>query len=96
MRVIETDLAKIKWRTLSQEDQRVVGSWFDHLGNWEKDAFTRSHSRPLPGYEDSYVLETSTGLCIFFQVGGATLTVLDIAHRDTVRMFAPASTHGGA
>ena len=96
MKVVKSDLAEIKLRTLHEANRRVVWSWFKYLGDWETDECVRDTSRLLPGYQDVYILEPTTGPCIFFQLGDGVITILDIAHRDTIRMFAPVASRDGA
>ncbi len=94
MKVVESDLAAMKLRTLHAGERNKMWSWYDLLGQWETDEFTRSISRLLPGYQDVYILEPSSGPSIFFRLGKDVITILDIAHPETIQMFASAPSRG--
>jgi len=77
----------IALRTLRAEELRHVHSWFDHLKNWDDDDHVRKLSHKLP-HKDVYVLTTSDDIVIFFRKGTDTITVLDIARKETIDQFA--------
>ena len=71
--------ADIALRTLSEDDRQRALAWQDHLRNWEGDQFVRTHSHKLSSSENTYVLQTSTDLRIFFTKEDDKITVFDIA-----------------
>lgn len=91
MNLILTQPVEIALQTLGQEDRRRVRAWLDHLRNWEKDDFVRTHSQRLNSAEDVYVLKTSSDIRIFFRLGESNIEVLDIARKATIESFGPVS-----
>jgi hypothetical protein len=81
------DPADIALRTLNQDDRQSVLAWVDHLRNWEGDDYVRSHSHRLPSSENTYVLQTSTDLRIFFTKEADKITVFDITKRPALLVF---------
>ena len=84
MNVVETSPVNIALRTLSDDERRKVWAWFDHLRNWESDAFVREHSKELPGSQGVYVFQTTDDLRIFFRLESDRIVLLDIATKDTL------------
>jgi mRNA-degrading endonuclease RelE of RelBE toxin-antitoxin system len=84
MNVIQTPPVEIALRTLGDEDRQRVSAWFDHLGNWEKDAYVREHSQKLNSAENVYVLKTSGDIRIFFRLEQDRIVILDIATKATI------------
>ena len=83
-KVVTTPPVEVALRTLDDANRRGVQSWISHLANWDNDAFVRSHSHSLGSVEGVYILKTSTDLRIFFRIDGNTLTILDIAKRQSI------------
>jgi mRNA-degrading endonuclease RelE of RelBE toxin-antitoxin system len=83
-KVVITSPVEIALRTLDADGRRKVRSWFDHLANWDGDEFVRSHSHSLDSVPGVYVLKTSTELRIFFKIQGETITILDIASKQSI------------
>jgi hypothetical protein len=79
---------KIALRSLDAENARKVHAWFDHLKNWDRDAFVRGRSHSLASLPGIYVLMTHTDLRIFFRLEGSTITVLDISTKQSILMSA--------
>jgi len=79
----------IALRTLRPEELRRVHAWFGHLKNWDNDAHVQKISHRLPN-EDVFVLTASDGIRIFFQKDADSITVLDIARKETIDQFAEA------
>jgi mRNA-degrading endonuclease RelE of RelBE toxin-antitoxin system len=67
-------------KTLGAEESRKVLSWLDHLQDWENDAHLRGSSKAM-SYENTYVLNTSDDMRIFFtlDVKKKTITIVDIS-----------------
>jgi mRNA-degrading endonuclease RelE of RelBE toxin-antitoxin system len=82
--VVKTPLVDVALRTLDNESRRQVNAWFDNLANWDGDEFVRKHSHILDSLPDVYVLRTSGDLRIFFKIQGNTLTVVDIATKQSI------------
>jgi len=80
MKVIKQPAVEAAIRTLSPEERRRVFAWLDTLQNWENDAHVRKMSKPSR-YEDTYVLNTSDDLRIFFTLDlqKNEISVIDIA-----------------
>jgi len=57
-----------------------VFSWLDLLKNWENEEHLRSMSKPMI-YKDTYVLNTSDDIRIFFtlELKKKTITIVDFA-----------------
>jgi hypothetical protein len=83
-KVVLTAPVEVALRTLDADNRRKVFSWFSHLENWDGDEFVRSHSHRLDSVPDVYVLKTSSELRIFFKIHGDTVTVLDIAKKQSI------------
>jgi hypothetical protein len=84
MKIEITAPVEIALRTLGQDDRWQLLAWFDHLKNWEGDEFVRTHSHKLSSPKNTYVLQTSTDIRIFFTIEGDTITVLDVAKRPAI------------
>ena len=80
MKVIVPSSVTAAIRTLNTEESRKVLSWLDHLKNWESDEHLRDMSKPMV-YKDTYVLNTSDDIRIFFTLEPKkkTITIVDIA-----------------
>jgi hypothetical protein len=91
MDLVLAEPAEIALRTLEQDDRRRVNALCDALKNWENDATIRSRSKLLAGDDGTYVLDTSTDICIFFTFDQGRIVVLDIARRSSLALFAHAS-----
>jgi hypothetical protein len=87
MNVIQTPPVEIALRTLGTEDRQKVVAWFDHLKNWEKDKYVRSHAKRLNSSENVYFLETNGDFCIFFRLEQDCIVLLDIATKETILSF---------
>jgi hypothetical protein len=83
-KIVTTPPVDFALRTLDTEDVRKVRAWFDHLRNWDGDAFVRARSHALEEVPGVYVLKTSTDIRIFFRLDGNTITILDIARRPAI------------
>lgn len=66
--------------TLDEDERRKVFSWFQHLDNWENDEHVRAMSKAMT-YKDTYVLNTSDDIRIFFTLNARknTITIKDLA-----------------
>lgn len=84
MKVKYTSAVDIALRTLGQEDRQRVQAWFDHLKNWDKNPFVRVHSYRLEENDNVYVFKTSSEFWIFFRLEKETITVIDVAKKDSV------------
>jgi mRNA-degrading endonuclease RelE of RelBE toxin-antitoxin system len=84
MRIEIAQPADIALRSLSQDDRQRVQAWLDHLRNWEGDRFIQTRSHRLPSFENTYVLQTSTDIRIFFTKENDTITVFDVAKRPAI------------
>jgi hypothetical protein len=82
--VITTPFVDVAFRTLDTENRRQVNEWFRHLANWDGDEFVRNHSYSLDSLPGVHVLKTDSDLRIFFKIEGNTLTVVDIATRQSI------------
>lgn len=78
----------IALRTLQREERRSIDAWFDHLKNWDNDSHVRKISHQLPHKKNVFVLAASDGTRIFFRKEANTITVLDIARKETIDQFA--------
>jgi hypothetical protein len=90
MNVIVSEPAQIVLRNASEDERRRVWAWIDHLKRWETDAFARNHSKKLDS-DDTYMLLTTSDVRIFFTLVGETITVLDVAKKDTIVRFGQTS-----
>ena len=97
MQIILSERVKTALKTLSRDDRERVQSWFGYLRNWEEDAFVRSQSITLSVQGQSvYMFRTSTDVRIFYTVDlqSKTVTVIDIATKDTILLSGSVSTGG--
>ncbi len=80
MKVLKTASVNAAIRTLSEDERRKVSAWLDHLQNWANDERLRTMSKAT-AYENTYALNTSDDLRIFFTLDSeqGTITVVDIA-----------------
>jgi mRNA-degrading endonuclease RelE of RelBE toxin-antitoxin system len=83
-RVITGPSVDVALRTLDDDNRRRVHAWFEHLANWDEDAFVRRHSHLLDSVPGVYVLKTSTDLRLFFTIQPDTVTILDIATKRSI------------
>lgn len=83
-KVVITQSVQVALRTLDDETRRRVNAWFEHLANWDGDEYVRSHSHSLDSIPGVYVLKTSTDLRIFFTMQGNTVTIIDIAKKQSI------------
>jgi mRNA-degrading endonuclease RelE of RelBE toxin-antitoxin system len=84
--VVRTPSVEVALRTLDNENRRKVHAWFDHLANWDNDEFVRKRSHSLDSLPGVYVLKTSSDLRIFFTIQANTLTVVDIATKQSIEL----------
>jgi hypothetical protein len=84
MKVVQTPPVEIALRTLGPEDRQKVLAWFDHLKNWENDAWLRKHAKPVNSSDNVYVLQTSGELRIFFRLEQDRIVLLDLATKATI------------
>ena len=87
-KVVTTPEVDLSLRTLGPDAVRQVRAWFDHLANWTDDSFVRDNSHELPALPGVFMLRTSSDIRIFFTIDGDTITVLDVATRQTILMTA--------
>jgi mRNA-degrading endonuclease RelE of RelBE toxin-antitoxin system len=83
-KVVITPPVEIALRTLDPDNVRSVQSWFTRLANWDHDPFVRSDSHSLDSVPGVYLLKTSTDIRIFFKMDGDTITILDIARKQSI------------
>ncbi len=83
-KVVTTPPVNIALRTLEADNRRSVLSWFERLANWDQDEFVRRHSHRLDVVPEAYVLKTTSDLRIFFRMEGDTITVLDVAMKQSI------------
>ena len=81
---VTTPPVDIALRTMNADEVQRVHAWFDHLRNWDADAYVRNHSHKLSGLQDTYLLKTNTDLRIFFRIDGDTITILDVAKKSAI------------
>jgi hypothetical protein len=93
MNVILTQPVEIALRTLGDEDRQKVLAWFNHLKNWENDAFVRRQAQRLNASENEYVLKATSDLRIFFQLERDQIVVLDITTKSTLQLFGHEGEH---
>jgi mRNA-degrading endonuclease RelE of RelBE toxin-antitoxin system len=84
MKLVITPAVEVALRTLDDDNRRRVHTWFGRLANWDGDDSVRRHSHRLESIPDAYVLRTGTDLRIFFEVHGGTVTILDIATKQSI------------
>jgi mRNA-degrading endonuclease RelE of RelBE toxin-antitoxin system len=97
MQVILSERVKTFLKTLSRDDRERVQTWFGYLRHWEEDAFVKSQSVMLSVQgQPVYMFRTSTDVRIFYTVDlqGKTVTVIDIATKDTILSSGSVSTGG--
>ena len=97
MQVTLSQRVKTALNTLSRDDRERVHTWFAYLRNWEEDTFVRSQSVMLNVQgQPVYMFRTSTEVRIFYTVDlqSKTVTVIDIATRDTILSSGSVSTGG--
>jgi mRNA-degrading endonuclease RelE of RelBE toxin-antitoxin system len=100
MNFIQSERVKTALHTMSRDDRERVLIWFGHLKNWwdeNTDAYVRSQSVKLDVQgQEVYVFRTSTDVRIFFTVDEATqtITVIDVATKDTILASGGALTGG--
>jgi len=83
-KLIVTPDVEFALTTLRAEEARQVRAWFDHLANWDDDAFVRVNSHALPDVAGVNMLRTSSDYRIFFSLEGDTITVLDVATKQAI------------
>jgi hypothetical protein len=83
-KLVTTQTADIGLSSLNAENVRRVQGWFNHLKNWDNDAYVRGRSHKLDEVPGVYILLTNTDLRIFFRIDGDTVTVLSIASKATI------------
>lgn len=83
-KIITTPAVDIALRTLDDDEVRRVHAWFDHLRNWDDDAYVRGHSHSLEDVPGVFVLKTSTDFRIFFQINGEAITIVDVAKKSAI------------
>lgn len=90
MKTIVTSLAvDIALNTLTPERLRQVHAWFDHLANWDSDSFVRDNSYSLSEMPGVRVFRPNSDYRIFFKIEDETITILDLAKRESIlRTFA--------
>jgi mRNA-degrading endonuclease RelE of RelBE toxin-antitoxin system len=89
-KVVTTPDVDLALRTLGPEEVRQIRAWFDHLADWDGDAFVRENSHALAGVPGVLMLRTGSDMRIFFSVEGDTITVLDVAKKRAILMTAAA------
>ena len=97
MQVMLSERVKTALNTLSRDDRERAHIWFGYLQNWEEDAFVRSQSVTLNVQGQSvYMFRTSTEIRIFYTVDlqSKTVSVIDIATKDTILSSGSVSTGG--
>src|SRR5947209_17410252 len=97
MQVVLSERVKTALDTLSRDDRERVHTWFGYLRNWEENEFVRSRSITLNVQGQSvYMFRTSTEVRIFYTVDlqSKTITVIDIATKDTILSSGSVSTGG--
>lgn len=83
-KVVTSQPVEVALRTLDEANRRRVYLWFDRLAKWDGDDFVRSHSHRLESVPGVYVLKTGTDLRIFFQLDEDTVTILDLAKKQSI------------
>ena len=82
--VVTTLPVDIALRTLDHDGLQRVNAWFDHLRNWDSDETVRENSYPLKGMPGVFVLRTTTDIRIFFKMEGDSITILDVAKKQSI------------
>jgi hypothetical protein len=83
-KVVTIPAVDFAMRTLHADDVRKVRALFERLGNCEADEFIRTHSYPLEEVGDTYVLQTTNDIRIFFKVDAQKVTIVDIAKKPAI------------
>lgn len=83
-KVVTTPAVDLALRTLGPEEVRRIHAWFEHLANWDGDPFVRENSHALVQVPGVRVFRTSTDTRIFFTIEGDTITVLDVARKQSI------------
>ncbi len=97
MQLVFSERVKTILRTLSHDDRQRANTWLDYLRNWEEDAFAQSRSVTLNVQGQSvFMFRTSTEVRIFYTVDlqNKTVSVIDIATKDTILSSGSVSTGG--
>jgi hypothetical protein len=89
--IVLTRSVKLALLTVDESFRRCVQSWFKRLANWDRDEFVRSHSHSLDSLSDGpdslsgvHVLKTDSDLRIFFTIQEDSVTIVDIATKQTI------------
>jgi len=80
--VVITRPVQVALRTLDDDIRHRVNAWLKHLANWDESV--RSHSHSLDSIPGVFVLKTSTDLRIVFTIKGDTVTIIDIAKKQSI------------
>jgi mRNA-degrading endonuclease RelE of RelBE toxin-antitoxin system len=99
MEVVLSERVQIALSGASSDERIQVQTWIQYLRNWETDEFVRGNSVLLPLPDRTvYVFRTTTNLRIFFTVDEATktITVIDVATRESILQFGGAAKAGDA
>ncbi len=83
-KVVTTPAVDLALRTLGPDEVRRIHAWFIHLANWDDDPFVRENSHVLEEVPGAHVFRTSTDIRIFFTIEGGTITVLDVAGKQSI------------
>jgi mRNA-degrading endonuclease RelE of RelBE toxin-antitoxin system len=83
-KVTITQPVHVALQTLDDDVRHRVCAWFEHLANWDADKSVRSHSHSLDSMPGLFVLKTGTDLRIFFTIKGDTITIVDIAKKQSI------------
>lgn len=97
MQVLLSERVKTALHTLSRDDRERIQTWFGYFRNWEEDTFAKSQSVTLSVQGQSvYMFRTSTDIRIFYTVDlqSKTITVIDIATKETILSSGSVSTGG--
>src|SRR5262249_28581503 len=84
MNVNVAETAQIDLRKLSDDGRRRDWAWIDKLQRWDTDSLVRQHAKKLDGNGNVYMLLAGPDARLFFELGEDTITVLDVAKRDTI------------
>jgi len=84
MKVNVTESVQRSIRTLSSQDRQKIFAWIDHLGNWENDSTVRKNSKHVGDKGNLYVLRATNDVRVFFLLQGDTITVVDVATKDSI------------
>lgn len=86
MELVTTADVNFSLAILEPEERRRVLDWFDRLKCWHTNEVLRGMARRLD-YKNVYVLVTPDRTRIFFDPSETTVTIVDLASRDTVAAF---------